>query len=135
MINHDVQRIAIGTISAIFIAMVSGILLVAQAHALLGSNVRILDVQNQWTDGFIFTIHYVVSGHIKNVGLLPSGQIQLRIVFSTDSGAILWTTTVTPTPESLGPGETGFFSLQYSTDDLGGYRSGIVHYVVQVISE
>ncbi|MGB8934333.1 MAG: hypothetical protein WCC17_04410 [Candidatus Nitrosopolaris sp.] len=116
-------------------AIVSLVLVPTQAHALLGSDCRLLDMQTIWTDGYIFTIHYVTSGHIKNVGWLPSGQIQLQATFTTaDTGAVLWTTYFNPVPASLGAGEEGVFTLPFTTDDLGGYK-GDFHVHVKIVSE
>jgi len=118
-------------------ALMVGILsyLPSTAHALLGSDCRLLDMQTVWTDGYIFTIHYITSGHIKNVGWLPSGQIQLRATFTTaDTGAVLWTTYFNPVPASLGAGESGIYSIPFSGTDIGGYTAHTL-YGVKVISQ
>ena len=102
-----------------------------------GVDIRILNLTAQTTDtGFLGlgTVHYVASGQIQNQGALTSGTIQLQFTVTSDQGTILYTTFINPTPSTLGAGQTGIFSIPFSTDDLAGYK-GNIHYQVKVTLE
>jgi hypothetical protein len=110
----------------------------AVKYTKFGPDIMVLDTTYQRTDTGLLglgTIHYVVSGHVKNIGswLLPSygTEVQMNVI-ANDTGTILYTTYARTTPSYLGSGDTGTFSIPFSTDDLGGYK-GNAYYQVQAV--
>jgi hypothetical protein len=101
-----------------------------------GPDIMVTDSTSQQTDtGFLGTMHWIVSGHVQNIGswLLPSfnTQVQMNIV-ANDTGTLLYTKYATITPSTLSNGETGTFSIPFSSDDLGGYKGSTYFQVTAV---
>jgi hypothetical protein len=101
----------------------------------LNRHVKILDFKAEHTGGLIFTLHYVVSGHVINDGGSNSNVVQLALVITNNqTGGVLYQTTFSPLPAILTPNEEATFSTPFSTDDLGGY-TGPINYAARVISQ
>jgi hypothetical protein len=94
--------------------------------------------QLQVTDSGLFgllTMHYVISGDVTNDGSVTSGPVTIQIQIKDGStGAILWTTTTGTNPESIPAGQTGIYTLQFTSDDLGGAKPDTIGYEVKVLS-
>jgi hypothetical protein len=94
-----------------------------------GVNVQVPSFNLQQTDNGLLgltTQRWVASGTVQNQGSLTSNTIQLHLsVIAADTGAILYTTDVNPTPSTLGAGETGTFTIPFTSEDLGGYKDSI----------
>jgi hypothetical protein len=81
------------------------------------------------------TQRWVVSGSLTNGGSVTSNEIQLQLqITDKDTGAILYTTTGTTTPGTLGAGETGTYAFYFTSDDLGGAKNTDMHADVKVLS-
>jgi hypothetical protein len=99
------------------------------------SHVIVLDVKAEQTGGVIFTLHFVVNGHVINDGGSNSNVVQLALIITNNqTGGVLYQTTFSPLPAILTPNEEGTFSVPFTTDDLGGYR-GTFNYSVNVESQ
>ena len=107
----------------------------AQQDTSSPANVQILDSNIQHTEGQIFTLHCVISGHVIDNGGTESGPIRLRIAVISDvykgsdapEGYTLYETTVHPTPGVLAPNQEGEFSVSFT---LGPGAS--FHYTAEV---
>jgi len=86
------------------------------------ANVQIVNLNAVHTEGYIFTIHYVISGRAVNSGGSTSNPVVILITITDDSGNALYTTTTSPEPSILQPGQEAPFYKQITSDDLGGYK-------------
>ncbi len=84
------------------------------------AHVQILEQHPIKTSGF-FTVHYIESGRVVNSGGSASNPIVILISIKDDANNTLFTTTTSPEPSILQPGQEASFSREFSTSDLGGY--------------
>ena len=67
-----------------------------------------------------YIIHYTVTGKVVNTGDADSGIIRLSLTINeSSSGRTLYHTTFSPTPVTLHPKESGTYSVQFSSTDMG----------------
>jgi hypothetical protein len=81
------------------------------------ANIQIVDYRTSTP----ITQHYVISGRAVNSGGSASNPVIMQITVSDPSGNILYTTTTSPEPSILQPGQEAPFVKQFTSDDLGGY--------------
>lgn len=67
------------------------------------------------------TQHYVISGRVVNSGGSASNPVIIQITVTDPNGNILYTTTTSPEPSILQPGQEAPFVKQFTSDDLSGY--------------
>ena len=88
------------------------------------SDVKVVSQQSQRTAGFIFLIHYIVYGNVANFGNGTSGPITVHLQITSLQGAVLYSTDGSTIPDTLAPKQEGKFTFEFTSDDLGGYKSG-----------
>jgi hypothetical protein len=94
------------------------------------ANIQILNLNAVHTGGEISDIQYIISGSAVNSGVSTSHTVILLIIVLDDSKKhVLHTTTTSPEPDTLQPGQEAPFYKQITYDDLGGYRGQFVYRV------
>jgi hypothetical protein len=101
----------------------------------LVSDVRVVSQQSQRTAGFIFLIHYIVYGNVANFGNGTSGPITVHLQITSRQGAVLYSTDGSTIPDTLAPKQEGKFTFEFTSDDLGGYKSFDWTYGVSVVKQ
>jgi len=99
----------------------------------LVSDVRVVSEQSQRTAGFIFLIHYIVYGDVANFGNGTSGPITVHLQITSPQGAVLYSTDGSTIPDTLAPKQEGKFTFEFTSNDLGGYKSADWTYAVSVV--
>ena len=89
----------------------------------LVSDVRVISPQCQRTAGFIFLIHYICFGTVANFGNGTSGPITVHLQITSPQGAVLYSIDGSTIPDTLAPKQEGKFTFEFTSDDLGGYKS------------
>ena len=101
----------------------------------LMSDVRVVSEQSQRTAGFIFLIHWIVFGNVANFGNATSGPITVHLQVTSPQGAVLYSTDGSTIPATLAPKQQGKFTFEFTSNDLGGYKSGDWKYDVSVVKQ
>ena len=101
----------------------------------LVSDVRVITPQCQRTAGFIFLIHYMCFGTVANFGNGTSGPITVHLQITSPQGAVLYSTDGSTIPDTLAPKQEGKFTIEFTSDDLGGYKSFDWTYGVSVAKQ
>lgn len=127
--------ITIGVILVIYAIFANTIGRTEPGVPLSPARVTLLDSNVEHTAGYIFTIHWLLTGHVINQGGSNSGVVQLSLTVTSDqTGGVVYTTTFSPVPAILSPNQEATFSQPFSSDDMGGY-TGAFHYSVQVTGQ
>jgi hypothetical protein len=71
--------------------------------------------------GFLSPTNFAFSGDVVNSGGSASNQVVILNTVKDSSGNIIFTTTASPTPDILQPGQRAPFFKSFNTNDLGGY--------------
>jgi hypothetical protein len=98
-------------------------------------DVKVVSQQSQRTAGFIFLIHYIVFGNVANFGNATSGSITVHLQITSPQGAVLYSTDGSTIPGTLAPKQEGKFTFEFTSDDLGGYKSGDWTFDVSVVKQ
>ena len=98
-------------------------------------DVRVVSEQEQRTGGLIFTIHYIVYGSVANFGNATSGPVTVHLEITSPQGAVLLSTDGSTIPDILSPKQEGTYTFKFTSDDLGGYKSGDWTYGVSVVKQ
>ena len=88
------------------------------------ANVQIIDHNLVHTSGSIFTLHYIESGRVVNSGGSASNPVMILLTVEDNGNNTLYTTTFTPEPSIVQPGQEAPFSKEFTSDDMGGYKGG-----------
>lgn len=101
----------------------------------LMSDVRVVSEQSQRTAGFIFLIHWIVFGNVANFGNGTSGPITVHLQITSPQGAVLYSADGSTIPDTLTPKQEGKFTFEFTSNDLGRYKSGDWTYNVSVVKQ
>jgi hypothetical protein len=76
--NKKIIGTIIGAGLAVFVILVVAGLTITK---LSPAHIQVLDFNVEHTSGYIFTLHYVLSGHVINTGRSTFSNIQLKMVW------------------------------------------------------
>jgi hypothetical protein len=96
-------------------------------------NVQVVDHRADVTGGF-FNQQNVISGRVANSGEGESGPVTIGITITDPSNNILYTSTTSPQPSILKPGQEAPFTKYIRPDEMGGY-DGQYYYELNIQSQ
>ena len=126
------QGITIGVVSSVIVIFVIYVLFsnMGVQPQIFTPRLEIIDLDSTRNSGF-FSDDISIFGRVVNTGQGATNPVTLTITVSDENGAILYTTSTSPQPSIIQPGQESAFVKHFTGDDLGGHR-GSFQYVVEV---